>query len=76
MYLSKMVEADRKASALLVDLITLVEDPHIAGDEEFTKLLEDAFNHAEKKVASLRAERGDDLRPREAPEKPRETSSP
>lgn len=76
MFLSKMVEADRKASALLVDLISLVDDPHVAGDEEFVKLLEDAFNHAEKKVANCKAEKLDDGRPREAPEKPRETSSP
>lgn len=56
MFLSKMAEADRKARALLVDLIALVDDPAVAKDEEFVKLLEDAFSHARRKVAIARAD--------------------
>lgn len=65
-----MAEADRKASALLVDLITLVDDPAVAKDEEFVRLLEDAFNHAERKVVTARADHA------RLEEKPKEVAQP
>lgn len=75
--LSKRIEdTERRAQALLADLIPLVHDDTVAQDPEFICLLEKALNQAEHKLATARAETGhlDATRPKESSlEKPRET---
>lgn len=78
--LSKQIEdTERKAQALLADLIPLVHDDIVSQDPEFICLLEKALNQAEHRLACARADaiQIDQDRPRESsPDKPRETPTP
>ncbi|MGH9392149.1 MAG: hypothetical protein ACRD1Z_21295 [Vicinamibacteria bacterium] len=74
----KIQDADRRAQALLADLIPLVHDEDIARDPEFIVLLERALHQAQSRLAGAQTQT-DDLngaRPKESPEKPHETATP
>lgn len=79
--LSKRIEdTERRAQALLADLIPLVYEKDVAQDPEFIALLEKALVQAEFKLEVARAETGrfENLRPKESIsiDKPHETAHP
>lgn len=72
--LSKRIEeTERRAQALLADLIPLVSRRDVAEDPEFIAALEKALDQAERKVNKAKTE----FRMREAQEqRPKETAHP
>jgi hypothetical protein len=70
--LSKQIEdTERKAQALLADLIPLVHDENVSADPEFIALLEKALNQAHSKFEKAKSEserylKAVTIKPREA----------
>lgn len=78
--ISKLIhETERRAQALLADLVPLVSEEDVSRDPEFILLLERAIDQAELHLASAKAEAKyafSNNRPKESPaitEKPGET---
>lgn len=71
-------DTERRAQALLADLIPLVGESEVAQDPEFVAYLEKALEQAQSKLAVARTESGQfKTHPvKQTPDKPHESSGP